>query len=290
MPIEVPDTGPQAPAPPRGRSLLGGLLAVAVSAGLATWFMLADDGGLTVPANPISNQSAPPAKSTPPVPIRAFAPASVDRAQVQRAYDDFQASYAEAGADGLRRLGRSCREAVAVDPRILDDCLSLDIVSSAILPERATEDAAADRLALARGALPPGADLAGRIAAVGLMIRTLSVGASEPAAAPAKLRPVVSRGPVRPRAMRAGRGAGQHCRFGDSPADLMVCANPSLSRAHFQMRRAYDAALASGADRAIIDREQARWRAARETTRNPITMARLYQERTRALEDLSPPY
>jgi uncharacterized protein len=49
------------------------------------------------------------------------------------------------------------------------------------------------------------------------------------------------------------------------------------------MRRAYDRALAAGADRPALDRTQAQWRAQRDRTGSPTRLARLYRARIAAL-------
>jgi hypothetical protein len=79
--------------------------------------------------------------------------------------------------------------------------------------------------------------------------------------------------------------AANACQAPRTRADRLVCANRDLAAAHERMRQAYERALAAGADPLRIDREQATWRAARDSVRaRPAAMARLYERRIQDLE------
>jgi uncharacterized protein YecT (DUF1311 family) len=74
------------------------------------------------------------------------------------------------------------------------------------------------------------------------------------------------------------------CRAPQSPADRLVCARPALAAQDREMRRAYDRALAAGADRLAIDAGQARWRGRRDRTTSEADLARLYARRIAELD------
>jgi len=70
-------------------------------------------------------------------------------------------------------------------------------------------------------------------------------------------------------------------------ASRMVCASPRLLAQDRRMRRAYDRALAAGADRLAVDRAQARWRATLTRTGSAARAAQLYDRRIRELEAIA---
>jgi uncharacterized protein len=70
----------------------------------------------------------------------------------------------------------------------------------------------------------------------------------------------------------------------------LVCANPALASADRRMQQALDEAVASGADRAQLEQQQADWRNARNAARDADAITALYEQRTRDLEDLTPPH
>jgi len=300
----------EAPAPsgaPRLGPILGVLLALAASAGLAWWFAVPQEA----PSIPIVAKPAATAGRAPATPLPS-APVKPEEAQVRRAYDAFQDAYADGGAPGVERARQSCAQALAADPRILDYCLAFDMFAAAVSQGPPTAGADAERLAAARAALPSGADPARRIAEVGQLARLVSLGdAPEPPAARAarKLsRTEVAAAPkpvrrlkvlkVRARPDAQGRPKARPgpspvidaCLFEPTAADRLVCANPRLADSDRRMRRAYEDAIAGGADRAQLDADQARWRSQRDTASDPARLQELYEARTRDLQDLSPPH
>jgi uncharacterized protein YecT (DUF1311 family) len=285
--------------------VLGALLAAAASAGLAWWFGAPHE---SAPAPVI----APPSAAS--RPIRTAA-AQADEAQVRRAYDAFQNAYADNGAAGVAAARKSCAATLSGDPRILDYCLAFDMFAGAVLSDAPAARLDAQRLAAARAALPAGADPARRIAEVGRLAKAVALGdtpatqpgvqtAAQPSAsprAPAPAKPVrLAKAPAlkasglkaRPNTHRAApaRPAIDPCLFEPTAADRLLCANPSLAEADRRMRRAYDEALGSVADRRQVEDDQARWRAQRDRASDPAQVQELYDARTRDLEDLTPPH
>jgi hypothetical protein len=80
------------------------------------------------------------------------------------------------------------------------------------------------------------------------------------------------------------RRAAAPCRLGRGTADRLVCASPRLAAQHRAMLRAYDRALAAGADRRRVDAGQAAWRKARARAHDTHTLAGLYRRRIHELE------
>jgi uncharacterized protein len=80
------------------------------------------------------------------------------------------------------------------------------------------------------------------------------------------------------RARRAARPAAQAC-LQPTPADRLICANPALKADDRQMKRAYEAALAAGANPLQIDERQARWRAERDSAATRGELYALYRQR-----------
>jgi|GEM_PF-2476092 len=320
------DLDAEVPATPESRPLgplLGAVLAVAASAGLAWWFGTARD---TAPA---------PAMAPPPAVARPAltAAAQPDEAQVRRAYEAFQDAYADGGADGVAAAKTSCAATLAADPRILDYCLAFDMFAAAVSPGAEPEGLDAGRLAAARGALPSGSDPARRVAEVGRLAKVVALGeapAAQPVLRPA-LQPGVRPAPTvrqaaararpaaraipsrtvrvrvvsRPKPTRLVRVAARAkdgrapaaagpvidaCLFEATAAARLVCANPGLAEADRRMRRAYDEALSSVADRQQVEEDQARWRGQRDRASDPAEVRELYDARTRDLEDLTPPH
>lgn len=72
-------------------------------------------------------------------------------------------------------------------------------------------------------------------------------------------------------------------------SNRMVCSSPQLMAQDQRMRRAYDQALAAGADPLAVDEEQARWRTALAQTGSHTGAAQLYDRRIRELEATARP-
>lgn len=258
-----------------------GALAAALASGALVWWLGGEDRGRIE----LSRPEPPAATATPTEAAKVVAAPAADPAQVRRAYDQVQATYAEGGAPGLAGFAHECAEALAGDPRILDYCLAFDIYASALAP---AQGEAADwfrvgearRLRLAREALPAGADPQIRLAEIQGLMRLAS--SAPPQATPAQAPPVqatpvrAAPAPVR-KAVRAAPVS--RCRFEPTPARRMICANPSLQAADRRMQSAYRQALAAGADRDILEGEQAAWRTARNGASGREEMADLYARR-----------
>lgn len=150
-------------------------------------------------------------------------------------------------------------------------------------PVPATPAATATAPAAARPAPPP-------------TLRAASPAPPRPAAAVARAAP-----PVRPKVQKAsapapkgrparkalapiGGPALSRCLAEPTPAERALCLNPDLRAADVRMREAYDKALAAGADRQALDREQAEWRTARNmAAHSKDAVARLYDQRIEEL-------
>jgi uncharacterized protein YecT (DUF1311 family) len=153
-------------------------------------------------------------------------------------------------------------------------------------------------VALVQTALP-GADPDARIAEVQRLMRQASgvpdapasqISAPEvPSPAQTVAQPSAAEaGPVRlakaqppPRKARAASG----CALKSTPADRLLCANPTLKVQERRMKEAYEKALAAGADPLVIDRGQAEWRAVRNAAATRGELADLYARRTRELTE-----
>jgi len=299
----------EAPAPSGARRfgpILGGALALAASAGFA-WWVAAPQQAPTPPASASVRAAAAPPKP------QLRAPAKPEEAQVRRAYAAFQDAYADGGAPGVERARATCAQTLGADPRILDYCLAFDMFAAAVAGGGPPQAVDAGRLAAARAALPPGSDAALRIAEVGQLAKLVSLGDEpQPAtrAAPKLSRAEVSRpaparstrrvkvlkikarreAPLRAKAARAPSPVIDACLFEPTAADRLVCANLRLADSDRRMRRAYEDALAGGADRYQVDADQARWRSQRDAASDPAQLQELYEARTRDLQDLSPPH
>ncbi|HEY8616535.1 hypothetical protein [Phenylobacterium sp.] len=173
--------------------MAGALAALAASGGLAWWFVGDDDAG---PTNLSTQQLAKASSARAAAPLR-IAERLADEAQVRRAWDQFQTLYADLGVQGLEDFSRECARALDGDPRIIDYCLAFDAFAASVAPE-APWFAEADvrQVELARAALPPGVDPAGRIAEVRRLTRVVTgaaapveVAEAAPPPAPAALAP-----------------------------------------------------------------------------------------------------
>lgn len=127
--------------------------------------------------------------------------------------------------------------------------------------------------------------------------------AQRPAAAAARVERAVARpaAPARPKVQKAsaptpksrparkalapiGGPALSRCLAEPTPAERALCLNPDLRNADRRMREAYDKAVAAGADREALDREQAEWRTARNmAAHSKDAVARLYDQRIEQL-------
>jgi hypothetical protein len=288
------------PPPPRGRTpvVLGVIAALAVSGGLAWW--------LSTPSRTYFDN--PEVRPAPAQPLR-LASASADTEQVRRAYEEFSQVYANSGAEGLARFSESCAQSLQADPRILDFCLAFDMFAGAVAETEPPGQAQARRLALVQTAIPQ-ADADARIAEVQRLMRVASGvqtataspqalpdDAPEASAAsappPTEARLAVAPPKAEPRrvrlakaeAPRKARSTGGACRLLATPADRLLCANPTLKVQERRMKEAYERALAAGADPLVIDRGQAEWRASRNAADDRGELADLYARRTRELRE-----
>lgn len=280
------------PPPPAARSkapVIAGVAAVALAAaGLGWWF--------STPNQTFFDN--PEVRSAPAQAVRVATPVA-DPEQVRRAYEEFGLVYANSGADGLARFAESCAQSLEADGRILDFCLAFDMFASAVTEggEPAGE-AQARRVALVQTALP-GADPDARIAEVQRLTRQasgLQVAATTPETAPAEASTSVAAPPAaeaRPIRLakaqatppRKARAAGGACASRSTPADRLLCANPTLKVQERRMKEAYERALAAGADPLAIDRGQAEWRAVLSGADTRAELADLYARRTRELTE-----
>lgn len=67
-------------------------------------------------------------------------------------------------------------------------------------------------------------------------------------------------------------------------SNSVICSSPQLMAQEQRMRRAYDQALAAGADPLAVDEAQARWRTSLAKTASRAGAAQLYDRRIRELE------
>jgi uncharacterized protein YecT (DUF1311 family) len=124
---------------------------------------------------------------------------------------------------------------------------------------------------------------------------------SEPPAAPAPAGPPPrpgksSRGVVVASASPGAHGAahreeskGGPCRLGDSRADYDVCAQPMLSDADRDLKRAYQHALSSGVSPQALQADQGAWTRERELAarRGPIDLVAAYSAQIARVESMS---
>jgi len=294
---------PENPLTPRRRGLpiVGAVFALAVSAGLIWWLAAPQAPDTPAPAAAIRPHPAAPAPR---------APLNADPAQVQRAFEAVQDAYADGGADGLARADGDCAAALKTDARVLDYCLAFDLFATAVAPEIARNDPEAARIEAARTALPPGADPAQRVAAVRALTRQASLGGEAPPAVVPRAPPgppvrIAAAKPAAPHATRAkqrrlaaraavralfAKAQADGCAARPTLAERLVCGDARLSASDHRMRQAYEAALSAGADPLLVDAGQARFHAARDAAKDAAAVEKLYEQRTRELEDLSPPH
>lgn len=291
---------PEPPSRPKAPLIVGLVAATAVAGGVGWWL---SSPGQTYFDNP-TLQTAPAAMP------RAATP-TADAEQVRRAYNDFGQVYAESGAGGLSRFAESCEASLRSDPRILDFCLAFGLFADTVRDPVAEPagDAEARRAALVQTALP-GADPEVRIAEVRRLMRDAAgftaaeaqVEAAPPAPEGATARPVAVAAapavltPPRPPATAASpparlakaapprkAAAASPCGLRPTPAERLMCANPTLRIQERRMKEAYDRALKAGADPLVVDRAQAEWRDLRNAADSRGQLADLYARRTREL-------
>lgn len=266
-----------APPPPRsGRvaAIAGAAAAAAVAAGLGWWLTTSE------PTSFKNRESA----RLQPAAVAPITSVAVDVEQVRRARDEFAATYAAGGAESLARFQASCEASARSDGRILDFCLAFDLMSDSLAP--ADADVQARRVALVEAALPADPAPASRVEAVRAQLQAMGA-LAPPAPAPVVAPPavLVAEAPAKPviAAKAKPPAAASRCGSLPTPADRLICANPSLKSQHDRMRTAYDQALKNGADPLTIDRGQAEWRALRNAAGNRAELAALYVKRTREL-------
>lgn len=274
--------GLPAPAPPKSSkaATIGGAAAAAViAAGLGWWLTTAE---------PTTFQNRESARVQPAAAPAVLSP--VDAEQVRRAHDEFLTTAQASGVEGLERFRESCEASARADGRILDFCLAFDLLSDGVsAPGPETQ---ARRLALVEAAVPAEPAPASRVEAVRAQLQLLgalsapppapSVATAQVQAAPAPVKvAAVAKPPV---AKATAPAPPSRCRFLSTPADRMICANPSLKTQHDRMRAAYDEALKNGANPLAIDRGQAEWRALRNAADSRAELAALYARRTRELK------
>jgi uncharacterized protein len=79
------------------------------------------------------------------------------------------------------------------------------------------------------------------------------------------------------------------CREARTPSQQMICSDPRLAEADRRMSRAYEAALAAGAQQEDLRSEQADWLSIREDAarRSKRAVMNIYEQRTEELEALA---
>jgi hypothetical protein len=108
------------------------------------------------------------------------------------------------------------------------------------------------------------------------------VPSAEPAPPVPALKVVAQRAPVTKPAKAAKAKVAprpEACR-----SNRVICSSPQLMAQEQRMRRAYDQALAAGADPLAVDEAQARWRTTLAKTASRTGAAQLYEQRIRELE------
>lgn len=303
---ETPEIEAVEPSAARRRwgVVAGALAAALASAALAWW--------LSAPERPAA---APPVVAEAPRPPVLRASAAADEDQVRQAYEQVQTVYATTGVDGLARFARTCGEALAKDPRVLDYCLAFEMFAAAVAPPQGEAgrwfaEGQARRLALARAALPAGVDPAQRIVQVEQLMRRASgaeavvrvvpVREAAPAPQPKAHPPVHETAKVAAAKQKARLAIARktaktpaapkqdRCARVSSAAERVLCANPDIEAADARLRRAYGQALEEGADPIRLARDQAEWRQARDQAASRDAMARVYAQRIEELEREAP--
>jgi len=77
------------------------------------------------------------------------------------------------------------------------------------------------------------------------------------------------------------------CATPPTPADRALCNDLGLNLLEHEMREAYGRAMSAGADPARLRADQSAWRAERDPTSDPRTLARLYDRRIGELKALA---
>lgn len=270
----------------RAAPVLGALTAAAISVALAWW--LGDDGGKPAAPPPPTQPAAIPAQA------RTYAPPQIDSEAVGQAYADARAAEATGGPAALTRASRACTDGLPAEPARLDYCLALDRYGAARrwtagdAAQRWFAEADARDVAMAALFLPRGADAAARVAAVTAVVgalqappRTVRTAPAHAPAAPAKVAK------AKAKALRAGPAASAEaraCRFRSTPSQRVVCAHPALQLAERRVQAAYRQAVAHGANRRRLAREQADFGVALNAAApNARKVAALYARRLEAL-------
>lgn len=278
------EASPVAPPgrPSNAMTIGGAAAAAALAVGLGWWFSTADTTTFQ------NRESA----RLQPVAAAPIALSSVDLDQVRRGRDEFDATYAVGGAEAQGRFLDSCEASARGDGRILDFCLAFDLMGDTLAPPDIETDAR--RLALVQAAVPAEPAPLRRVQAVrdalqaeGVSFAVPTVAAVAPRAqTPAETTPTVTVSkalpakaePIKVAKVRTTPPASR-CATLSTPADRLVCANPSLKTQHDRMRLAYERALANGADPLAIDRGQAEWRAQRNAMKSRQDLSALYARR-----------
>jgi len=108
---------------------------------------------------------------------------------------------------------------------------------------------------------------------------------SDPPSAAAEAEPIAARPPVRlAKARPAARARANRCYDLATPAERLVCGYPALAAQDRQLRAAYDRALAAGADRRDLDRDQAVWRGESAQVADHRVLTERYTRRIRELD------
>jgi hypothetical protein len=257
---------------------------VLVSIGLAYWIGTGED------RTPSVGGSAGP----PPAVHAGYAPPRPNADQVVRAYDQLQEIYADQGVRGVVDFDRACANSLRTDPGALDFCLAFDIYATSLQAEEESAQAwlaGADArdLDLARSALPPGVDAAGRLAQVRALARQASLAAPAPplvsAQTETRAQPTEAPPAAQVRAKPKKHAASSACRLRATAAQRLVCANPALREADRRLRLTYRRAVDAGVDTSQLAHDQARFRkSVNAAGADRTTLARLYHRRTHTLE------
>jgi hypothetical protein len=297
---------PEPPTRSRAPIIAGLVAATAIAGGLGWWL-----------SSPSKTYFDNPTIQAAPAEAARVARPTADPEQVRRAYDEFGLVYASSGDEGLTRFAESCQASLRADPRILDFCLAFELFADTVrdpLAEPAGK-AQARRVALVQSAAP-GADPDVRIAEVRRLMReatgftTAQAASAPPTEAPVQTAQAPpAAGPPAPastpavraapaptaappaRAVRVAKAtpprkaaaASSACRLRSTPAERLMCANPTLRIQERRMKEAYERALGAGADPLVVDRAQAEWRTLRNAADTRGELADLYARRTREL-------
>ncbi|WP_395670911.1 hypothetical protein [Phenylobacterium sp.] len=73
------------------------------------------------------------------------------------------------------------------------------------------------------------------------------------------------------------------CASAPTPADRVICADPSLQKLQRELRDAYAGALAAHEARGLLRERQLAWREARNDIAEPARLTRMYEDRIRKL-------